>query len=34
MDHRGNAIVGPGTSQLLKAGSDDDDEATGAAEPR
>jgi hypothetical protein len=36
LDHLGNAIVGPGTSQLLKADSDDeeDDEATGAAEPR
>jgi len=35
LDHLGNAIIGPGTSQLLKAGADDeDDEATGAAEPR
>jgi ATP-dependent Zn protease len=36
LDHLGNAIVGPGTSQLLKAGADDDedDETTGAAEPR
>jgi hypothetical protein len=26
VDHTGAPIIGPGTSQLLKAGSDDDDE--------